>query len=219
MKKVIIFDFDDTIVMSLKRWTEIIEHETAVKFGVSSNPGFHSMRPGKTNIQSAEIFLELHGVNSCTPEELLESWHGQMEREYGSTIDFVPGAFEAIEYLKGKGYTVVIATATAKSLIDIALKKYHLDTLVDHVVSEEMIGKSKKYPEVFNYIFELTHTTPEECFYFEDSYVAIQTAHDLGIDICAILTDLNKSHLDTFQQCAKAITKEYTIPLLQELGL
>ena len=218
MKKVIIFDFDNTLVLSLPYWKEMIDHKTAEHYGVPENPEFEPRRHGYSNKDTAKMFLDMHGVDDSV-DNLIKYWYDYMAIKYRDDIKFVNGAKEALEYLKARGYKLVLATATGKSLLDIALEVFDIERYFDYIICEEMVGKSKKDPDIYHKIMKELGADSSECFYFEDSYIATKTAVSLGIDCCAIISDLNQKREDDFAKICKGLSREYSKELFEKLGL
>ena len=155
MKKVIIFDFDNTIVLSLEDWKEMIDHKTAKYYKVQENPDFEKQRHGLSNKDTAKLFLQMHNLKNFTVDDVINYWYPYMEEKYRNDIDFVPGAKWALETLKAKGYTLVLATATGRSLVSKAVKIFDVEKYFDYIICEEEVGKSKMEPDIYYKIMEV----------------------------------------------------------------
>lgn len=219
MKKAIIFDFDNTIVMSIKYWKRVIEKETPKKYKVKENPEFAIKRHGYSNIDTAKLFLEMHKEVSTNYEEIVDYWYKYMLDKYTNNIKFVVGANEFLQTLKQKGYKLILATATGRKLLSKALKIFNLQNIFDMVITEEEVGKSKKEPDIYLKIMQEFNVKPNECLYFEDSLIAINTATKLGIDCVAMINNLNKNNLSKFESLCVKIAKRYSNKLIKDLNL
>lgn len=219
MKKVIIFDFDNTLVLSLPHWKQMIDHETAKHYNVSENPDFEPNRHGFSNKDTAKMFVEMHDVEGITYEDVVDYWYDYMEVKYRDEIDYIEGAEWVLEYLKSKGYTLVLATATGKKLLTKAFRIFDVEKYFDLVMCEEDVGKSKKDPDIFIKIMERLNVKPEECIYFEDSYIAINTALSLGIECVAIVSELNEKHEKAFEKTCLAVSRSFSPELIKKVGL
>lgn len=219
MKKVIIFDFDNTIVMSLKYWKKVIEKETAKKYKVSENLYFAEKRHGYSNIDTAKLFLKMHSNVPATYNKIIDYWYSYMQDKYTNNVNFVAGAYQFLQNLKQKGYKLILATATGKILLEKALKIFNLQNFFDRVICEEEIGKSKKEPDIYYKIMQEFKVKPKDCLYFEDSLIAITTANKLGIDCVAMINNLNKSNLNKFNNLCIKTAKRYSNKLMKELNL
>ena len=219
MKKAIIFDFDNTIVMSIKYWKRVIEKETPKKYNVKENPDFAKKRHGYSNIDTAKLFLEMHKEVSTNYEEIVDFWYNYMQEKYTNNIKFVVGAYQFLQVLKQKGYKLILATATGKRLLEKALKIFKLQNIFDRVICEEEVGKSKKEPDIYLKIMQEFNVKTNECLYFEDSLIAITTANKLGVDCVAMVNNLNKNNLDKFNSLCVKVAKRYSNKLIKDLNL
>ena len=75
---------------------------------------------------------------------------------------------------------MVIASATEPELIRIAMERCGAAHYFSHIVSYTQVGKGKEAPDVFLEACRLLGTKPESTWVFEDSFVALQTAHQAG---------------------------------------
>lgn len=219
MKKVIIFDFDNTLVLSLEDWKYMIDHETAKHYTVQENLEFEKKRHGLSNKDTAKLFLQMHGLDSLTVDDVIDYWYPYMEEKYRNSIDFVPGAKWALETLKTKGYTLVLATATGRSLVSKAVKIFDVEKYFDLIICEEEVGKSKMEPDIYYKIMEKLKVEPKDCLYFEDSSIALTTASKIGIDCVGIVSKLNMHKAEKLSKFCKMVICEYNQENLDKLGL
>ena len=81
---------------------------------------------------------------------------------------------------------MVLASATAKHFIEIALDKRGIRKYFKAVLSCSDIGKGKEHPDIFLEALREIGTDIEETFVFEDSYVALETASAAGFKTVGI---------------------------------
>ncbi len=218
MKKVIIFDFDNTLVWSLKDWKQMIDHDTATHFGVEENLDFEKTRHGLSNRDTAALFIQMHPVNT-TVNYIIDFWYKYMEDKYKTSVKMVDGVLDFLQSLREKGYTLVLASATGKSLLYKAIDIFDLRKYFDHIVCEDDVGKSKKDPDIFLKILEMTSARVEECLYIEDSHIAINTAKGLGFDCVGIISELNEKHLESISKNCILTANNFSSDLVKKLGL
>lgn len=219
MKKVIIFDFDNTLVESIPDWRQMIDHDTAIHYGVTQDPSFESTRHGLTNYDTAKYFLKLHNITNVSADEVITYWYDCMADRYKNHIPIIKGAEEFLSYLQNKGYKLVIATATGRSLLNRALDAYGLEKYFDYIICEEDVGKSKKYPDIYNKIMEKFNVQAQDCLYFEDSSIALSTASSIGIDCVALTSEFNKDNQEYFDKICVLTIEHYSQELIKKLSL
>ena len=93
---------------------------------------------------------------------------------------------ESLEYLKGEGYTLYLASATHMRVLSKAIEHFGLNKYFDFILTEEIVGISKRDPKIYKLCMEKAGTTPETTYLFEDANHAVKTAHNLGIHVCGI---------------------------------
>ena len=155
MKKVIIFDFDNTLVFSIPDWRKMIDHNSAIHYGVAHNPEFATTRHGLTNYDTAKYFLQLHNIDNISADDVIAFWYDYMAERYKNNIPMIAGVEDFLKTLKDKEYKLVIATATGRSLLNKALACYDIEKYFDYIICEEDVGKSKKYPDIYNKIMNI----------------------------------------------------------------
>ena len=83
--KVIMFDFDNTLVNSLKFWYKSIDKEAFKFFHKKINPEFKTARKGLTNKEITQCFVEYSGT-SASADEVSKFWHNRMIYYYKNII-------------------------------------------------------------------------------------------------------------------------------------
>jgi beta-phosphoglucomutase-like phosphatase (HAD superfamily) len=91
-----------------------------------------------------------------------------------------PGAKQFLDYCFEQKIPMVLASATAKTFIEIALNTHGMHKYFRAVLSCSDIGKGKEYPDIFLAALKILGTDMEDTFVFEDSYVALETASAAG---------------------------------------
>lgn len=105
---------------------------------------------------------------------------------YANSVTLKEGVREYLEYCKENGIRMVIASATAPELIEIALQHCGVREYFEEIFSCSVVGKGKEEPDIFLYAQKWLGTKTEETWVFEDSYVALQTAQKIGMPTVGI---------------------------------
>lgn len=218
-KEYIIFDFDNTIVNSLDHWYKVMDKETFKYFGTKRISDFRVRRRGLGNYEIAELFLELTNIKDIEVSDVMRYWYDRMAIYYTKKVKLIKGAIDHIRYLKEKGYTIILSSATNADLLEMALKHFGLYQYFSGVHTEQTLGISKKFPEYYTLLLDKLDTTADKVFVFEDSVASITSATSLHIDTCAILGKYNRSRIDRLEEMSKLVIKDYTDTRISELGL
>ena len=207
IKNTIIFDFDNTLVDSLKYWFHEMNKTTFRLYRLKPDKNFVELRRGKNNKEIAEIFLQLTGLKIST-EEVFNCWHDLMYKRYTTSIKIISGAFEFLSKLKREGKRLILATATNIDLIKKILPHFNLD-MFDEIYTEQTLSAGKNEIKFFENLLNNIKEEPQNILFFEDSYVSIKNARKSNIDCCAIIHKYNKHHLDYFKENCKLTIRNY----------
>ncbi len=216
-KTTIIFDFDNTLVNSLKYWYYEMNITTFKKFGQKPDKNFVRLRQGKSNKEIAEIFLQLTGLK-ISYNEVFAHWNELMYNNYINKINLITGAKDFLIKLKAKGYKLILATATNIELIKKILPHFALD-IFNEIHSENTLKVGKNNPEFFNTLLKQLQLTCEEVLLFEDSFEAIMNARKINIDCCALIHKFNKHHYKELVDNCKLVIKNYKDKRLKNLDI
>lgn len=188
-----IFDMDGTLVDSLMLW-DIIWEKFGVKFLNDKN-----FRPASVDDKAVrtltlkDAMAHIHNVYNIgqSGEELLCEANEIMRNFYANDVKLKDGVSEFLEYYLEKGVKMCIASATDMGLLDVALEHCGLKKYFSGILSCAVIGKGKEEPDIYLAAMEHLGTSLEETCVFEDSCVAIGTAHKIGMKTVAIYDKFN----------------------------
>ncbi len=216
-KKVIMFDFDNTLVDSLKYWYKSIGKDAFKHFGVKINKDFEQARVGLTNYEIAECFVKMSGAKIST-QDALKFWHEDMIKNYKTKIKMIKGAREYLDYLKNKGYTLVLASATPLKVLNIAIKHFNLQGYFKYIFTEESLNAPKREPLFYENLLNKLNIEAKDLFIFEDSSNSLKSAHSLEIETCTLITKYNKKRIKNSGKSNKLTIKNYKTKKLETLG-
>ena len=188
-----IFDMDGTLVDSLMLW-DIIWKKFGIKFLNDENfrPAPNDDKAVRT-LTLKDAMAHIHNVYNIgqSGEELLCEANAIMHNFYANDVKLKDGVLEFLEYLSKKGVKMCIASATDMGLLDVVMEHCNLKKYFSGILSCAVIGKGKEEPDIYLAAMEHLGTSIEETCVFEDSCVAILTAHKIGIKTVAIYDKFN----------------------------
>ena len=185
MKKIFIFDMDDTTVDSSMRFDEgvftLLKEEgipydreemiaTTIPIGISG---------------TARLFRDM-GIDG-TVEEIQTRIEEAMLHLYENRVYCKAGASEFLHRLSAEGHRLFTLTATSHALADVALKQNKLYDLFEKVWCTDEFGLQKHDPALFVEVARVLGASPDDIYYFDDSLTAIESAraagfHTYGVD-------------------------------------
>ena len=93
---------------------------------------------------------------------------------------------EFLDYLKGCGVKLAVASASGLKDVEFALSCYNVRDYFDSVVSCEQIGVGKDKPDIFLLAMKNIGVEIEDACVFEDSILALETAKKAGFKIVGV---------------------------------
>lgn len=183
-----IFDMDGTLVNSMIFWDVLWK-----LIGDAYRDG-KPFRPEKADeermrtITTMEVCRVLHtkyGMGG-SPEEIYGVYGDALVDFYRSKVEPKAGAVEFVEYLHGKGILMCIASGSAADLVEISLERCGIRKYFGKVFSCVDIGAGKDKPDIYIAALEYLGTPKDETWVFEDAYIAIHTATELGLHTVGI---------------------------------
>ena len=217
MKEYIIFDFDNTLVDSLGYWAKTEFKQLFYIYGKKPDKRFKKLKSGTSNAEAAQIFIDLAGVD-ITVEEVFSKTASLMEHYYTHNVKMIKGAKEYLLSLKEQGKKIVVASATNKPLLMVALKHFGLDW-VDYVYSESTLNLGKNDVRFFESILKDLNTTSDNVLLFEDSLTSIKNARKNNIECVGVIHRFNRGHKKEFASCCKLVIKNYKTKKLNNLNI
>lgn len=202
-KKVIIFDMDGTLIDSVGIWNQV---DTALIRQISTvpNPCTENVQAQRDRVlcqfsTSASPYMEYCAYlrdtyRSALSADEIHTLRYQIAQEYlVGTIDYKKDADTFIRKLKSAGYTLVIATTTKKSNMEIyrtknlnIINKANLDDYFSLIYTREDAREIKPNPEIYLRVMRELGVSAKECLVFEDSLIGIEAAKRAGIESVAV---------------------------------
>ena len=218
-RKVIIFDWDGTLVDSIGMWNntdEILVRKLAGDDNILVDNIGKIRGEILASSNSKDIYLEYcdylgKKYNSSLSKEEILSLRRQISDEYVKTqIDYKPNADTLLHLLKHKGYTLALATTTTNVQLNAyrndnlnIKRKANIDDIFDVVLSKDDVSEKKPNPEVHNKILKILNVNKDECLIIEDSLIGVQAAVNAGIDVAVIYdkySDDNREQINKLSQ-------------------
>ena len=233
-KKVIIFDLDGTLIDSVGVWNQVDE-ELIRRIRCEDAPQPEGVQQQRDEALRAFSKAENPYMEYCaflketygaaqTPEEIHTLRYEIAQEFLRNVIDYKPDAEVFLRWLKERGYTLVIATTTKRSNVEIyrtrnerMMEKAKIDDLFTLVYTREDAREIKPNPEVYLRVMTELGVSAKECLVFEDSLIGIEAARRAGMESVAVYDRYSDGEREQINALADYRIESYT-DLLQALN-
>ena len=166
----------DTEIVCMKAWMAVAERR-----GLSGMEEIFNQVIGLNANDSRLIVLKAYGEDFDYPgfrQEAAEFFQKDI-RENGLPVK--PGVPEILEWLKGSGYKVGLASSTRSESVLSHLKQAEMEDYFSVVVTGDMIEHSKPRPDIYLLACSRLGVEPEQAYAIEDSPNGVRSAHAAGM--------------------------------------
>ena len=181
----VIFDMDGTLI-DTEKYYRIFWPKALAEFGYTMTDeqalSMRSLGRPFAPVRLKEMFgqeLDYYKVRDRRKEMMEEC----LDRE---GIDLKPGVMELLTFLKEKGITRAIATATDLQRTEKYLGKLGIRDYFDELISATMVEYGKPYPDIYQYACKTLGKRPEDCIAVEDSPNGVISAYKAGCKVVMV---------------------------------
>lgn len=183
----VIYDMDGLIINTEPHWrTAIVRVFGTVGLQLTDEDG------GETTGQRFDEVVE-HWWNkqpweTKTKQQVHDEVIDEMENAIMHHAEAMKGVLASLEYFKGKGVRIALASSSAMRLIKATVKKLEIEQYFDLLVSAEHETHGKPHPAVFIRTAETLGVPVHRCLVLEDSYYGLLAAKSAKMK-CVLVPD------------------------------
>lgn len=174
MIRAAIFDMDGLLVDSEPLWKEV-EREVYGGAGVPVTPERAARTKGLGLHEVAEYWRRVHAYDE-DPEELVRDVVLGMIGRMRSAAELMPGAREALAFVRGRVSRVALASSSPRSVIDTALERFALADAFDAVLTAADEEHGKPHPAIYLSAARTLGVSPLDAVAIEDSLNGVISA-------------------------------------------
>lgn len=179
-----IFDMDGTILDSMSIWSACGD-ECLKSLGIDTGGELQRSVHGIEIAGVAKLALEQYDLK-VSHDELVELMWQCIDDGYGRKAMLKDGVEELLSRLYISGIPMVLATATDRKYVDLALNRLDIEKYFCDILTCKEIGMGKDNPRIFDMAHSALGTEKHETYIFEDSLHAIVTAKNNGFYVVGV---------------------------------
>ncbi len=176
----VVFDMDGIIFDSerciLDCWVDLAE-----KYGIKDIKKNFLLCTGTNAAKTRQIMLDAYGPGFSYDSFAKEASAIFHEKYDNGKLPMKTGVFELLDFLKGSGKKIALATSTRRESVMHQLKHAGVLEYFEEIVTGDMVSNSKPHPEIYLKSCEKIGVDPHRAFAIEDSYNGIRSAHAGGL--------------------------------------
>lgn len=203
----IIFDLDGTLVDSMWMWKQI-DIEYLGRYGIELPPDLQRRIEGLSFNETAYFFKEQFQIPESIPE-IQTTWLQMASDKYKHEVTLKPGVREFLDYAKGLGLKLAIASSNSLDLIKDVLNAHGILDFFDALCTCDDVENSKPAPDVYLHTAEKIGVAPEKCLVFEDIIKGICAGKAAGMETIAVDDDYSRDTEKEKRQLADRFIYDY----------
>ncbi|XP_071714379.1 bifunctional riboflavin kinase/FMN phosphatase-like [Rutidosis leptorrhynchoides] len=191
----VILDLDGTLVNTDGLVTEVLKVDL-VKYKKKWDGREALKIIGKTPLEAAAAVVEEYQL-PLSKEDLLSELTPMFADQW-CNLKALPGAYRLVKHLKRHGVQMALASNSPRDSIETKLS-YHpsLKESFSSIIAGDEVKSGKPSPEIFLEAAKRLNIDPSECLVIEDSLPGIAAAKAAEMEVVAVPSLPNHSHLYT----------------------
>lgn len=177
--KLVIFDVDGLLLNTEFVWDTVWKN-VADKYNEPRFYDLHKYAVGITGKETEDLITNnLSDVEN--PLQMLQEARNIGVQLLKTEVDVMPGAFELLDYLKARNFSLAVATTTPRNLTMERLKQTGLIDYFQVIVCGDEVKRRKPDPEIYTTVLMKTGYSADEAIVFEDTGYGITAAYNAKI--------------------------------------
>lgn len=179
-----IFDLDGTLLDSMMIWDNLAEKYLA-SLSITAEDGLSERLKTLSISEGARLLKEEYSL-PLSAEEIVNEINRLVEHFYRDLVMPKNGVCQLLDILAKKNVNMCIATATDRTLVEVALRRCGMEHYFSRILTCNEVGCNKNTPHIYRAALNELQTPKEKTVVFEDTFHAIQTAKADGFFIAAV---------------------------------
>ncbi|MFA5051750.1 MAG: HAD family phosphatase [Patescibacteria group bacterium] len=190
MIKAIVFDLDGVLIDSEPLWEQSTWEYLRAKCGPNAHKKFNEKDLDREVRGRTQIFisryLKKHLNIPDSIDKIITDRLKILLRLFNKHLKLAPGALSLITRLRRHGYPIMIASSGPRNIIQHVIRRFHLKTYFQAVLTGDDMKYSKPHPWVYKRAAIILKIKPAEMLVIEDSISGIQAGVRAGAKVIAV---------------------------------
>jgi len=148
--------------------------------------------------------IEAHYGQGFSIEEFRDGFSVHVRRLTEAGIPLKPGVVELLDFLRGRGLPLAVATSAKRATAENHLGKAGLLDRFKALATRDDVRLTKPHPDVYLEAARRLAVAPERCIAFEDSNIGLEAAHAAGT-MAFMVPDLAQPLPESHVRCLKVL--------------
>ncbi len=194
MIQAITFDFDGTLMDSMKMWHSLIGEYMKSKGEVLTDD-LEQMVVTTGFVKGMEKLNEIFHFEDSNQEVLLEIEEMIMDK-YLHHVDKKPYADETLQFCKDQGYPLALASASSYKYITEVVEKRGMGDFFSIIQTCDKVDLAKKEVAFYHTLADDLGLEPHEILFIDDAAYALEAANKAGFQVVAVYDEESKKLWD-----------------------
>ncbi len=206
--KILIFDFDGTLVDSMPTWSQKMLNILKSTNTPYPDDVIKIITP-LGDKGTARYFKEDLGV-PMSEDEMFALMDEYALPKYRDEIPLKEGVEAMLKALKEKGCSLNVLTASPHKMVDCCLERLGIYSLFDNVWTCEDFGLTKSNPEIYAKAAQRLGADVEDIAFFDDNIGALETAKMAGMFAVGVYDKSGEDFTDRLKAVADVYVKTFS---------
>ena len=206
----VLFDLDGTVIDSMWIWKDI-DKEYFEKCRIDL-PGNYQKEIEGLSFYETAVYTHDKYIPWISIQKLMDDWNKMAFEHYANIVKPKDYVREFLEYLKKRKIKLGIATSNSRTLCLATLKNNGLLEYFDSIITGEVEGAGKPFPDVYINSARAVGVGCEKCLVFEDVVNGIIAGNNAGMTTVAVHDDYS-----VYQWDEKCRIADYSIMSYKEI--
>ncbi len=190
MIKAVIFDLDGSMVDSMWMW-RTIDIDYLGRFDIELPEDLQSCIEGMSFSETAAYFKKRFQIPDDI-EKIKADWNQMAWDKYTYEVPLKEGVLDFLEYCKGQGIKMGIATSNSRKLVENIISVHNLERYFTCIMTGCDVEKGKPSPDIYLAVAKELSVEPEDCLVFEDIIPGIMAGKAAGMQVCAVYDEYSR---------------------------